>query len=301
MDIFRPLFLLLLSTFLVGCGVEPTTPNDTLSHSDTSGVSTMGSGRPKDPQCAPGGKVLEGNKIWMPSRGLSAFLLADSTTADPAFGPSHRVVKLFKEPDCELLLHEVLPINFSPDYPYYFASVNYNNTVDLVAIRGFDKIHFLDLRDKKLLAPIQPFPEAAEPTSGLIKKAELWEQYLVGYAESGGAFVIRLQQPNAPQQIKPIAAFTSDKLFLLPSDGEKYQAILPEYDYDNGQLMIHPVFKEPLTLDAKAFATSEDGQFLAIAAPERMVAIDLKLKQEVAIPDADRLLSPEEAINGLME
>ena len=76
------------------------------------------------PVCTFGGKVLDGNKIWLETAEAWVAIVADSATYDNDYGDSHRALKVLQGEDCKLAFSENLPVNFSPDYPYYLADIN---------------------------------------------------------------------------------------------------------------------------------------------------------------------------------
>lgn len=241
-----------------------------------------------EPECPTEDQSLEENRLWLSQLQLKLLITADSTTYDPRFGPSHRRLKVFRGANCELIFNDTLPVNFSPDFPYYFASVNYNNTVQLVAIRGFDHIYFYDLRRHQLLPPVRPaFAHevlAEDAQTGLIKHTELWEHFLVGYAEDGGAFAFDLHNRPKPKPVLPFAEYHLEdefynSLFLLGSNAEKRQAIMPEYNYRENRFEVHPLFEKPLLIDTSRAETSPDGRYITLPRSDNGQNLTIDLKQ----------------------
>lgn len=290
------------------CTPSSTEPSDSVSSADTItapadtfGASTAAPARLPlipEPECPTEEQSLEENRLWLPQQQLKLLIVADSTTYDPRFGPSHRRLQVFRGANCELIYNDTLPVNFSPDFPYYFAAVNYNNAIQLVAIRGFDRIYFYDIRSNRMLPPVQPaFSHevlAEDAQTGLIKHTELWEHYLVGYAEDGGAFVFDLSNRPNPQPVMPLAEHHLEdefynSLFLLGSNAEKRQAIMPEYNYRADRFEVHPLFEKPLIIDTAKAKTSPDGRYISLNRSDNgeKLVIDLEKRALSSQPTTD--------------
>ena len=101
-------------------------------------------------------EVLEGNQFWIREKSILVAVTADSTTFDADFGSSHRVLEVYNTESCELIQREVLPVNVSPDFPYFLAEITYNNESELVGIRGANTIYVYDVAQQQLLPELKP-------------------------------------------------------------------------------------------------------------------------------------------------
>ena len=235
--------------------------------------------------------IIENNLFEEQSMGLYILIKADSSTLDEQYGFSHRILEVY-DTNCTQLAREVLPINTSPDFPYYLAQKTYNRESHLIAIRGFNTIYLYSLTDKKMHPKLTPAFKTArgltDAQSGMIEHIELWEDHLIGYARDFGGFVFDLRPQNGPKAVLPIAEYTNDNgnphsLFLLPSTGG-YQFIIPDYDVEERALRINPMLSNPVSYDISKAKTSQNGKLFTFQPAEQqaeIVVIDMdKRKRE---------------------
>jgi hypothetical protein len=241
-------------------------------------------------KCAIAGDVLEENELWLKAQGRLICILADSTTKDPNLGPSHRVLEVYNTYTCSLLLRLTLPVNESPDFPYYLADINYNTDSKMVAIKAAKSILCLDLKEQKLLPHLFPKYKAkradSDNASGNIIRLELWEDFLIGYAAERGTFVFDLKNAKTPSPVLPLAEFKLgenryNSLFLLPSAQNKYQAIMPQYDWDEEKFSVNPLFKEPVALNKKIQESALNNQYLVLRTKSKKNALLIDLKNRI--------------------
>lgn len=298
------LFGTLLSfSFLTACGggmqtSSPETPSTTDTtqtqvYEDNSQVPAT----VQKPECDITGKVLETNQLWSREHGLIAAIVADEETRDENYGDSHRILEIYDANTCQRIDRQILPVNVSPDFPYYLAKINYNNTIQMLAIRGFDRVFLYDLANRKLLPAMEPVFKgdryAEDAQSGMIHRLELWENYLVGAAEDMGVFVFDLTDRQNPKAMMPFAEheITEDdfgSLFLVASAGNGQQIIMPSYDINNNEFSINPLFDSPKALNtANISASARNNRFLVIREANEArtpVAIDLQARRLVELP-----------------
>lgn len=226
------MFRLLALVLLVSCGrSEPETYN--------SQVSTV----PATP-CPPPLDILSGNSYTDQDRQLVVALhqLSDAWVLD-----------VYDKPDCTLQNRAELPTPETPDYPYFLADLLYNSALGNVGIRGPKNFFIYHLADQKLSPPIFPTylnERLPDESSGQIEHLEVWEDYLVGCTADWGAFVFRMDSIA----VLPVAEIEKEErylsLFLIEiGQTNRYQAIIPVYDYEQGGLDVNPLFEEPLPLD----------------------------------------------------
>ncbi len=305
--------LLLALLCVISCDSEPsesstTEPSETVATpSETTGEGTSDSTVPSvetpvRPDCELPGTVLEENQFWAKGENLIVAVLAAPETNDPDFGESHRILEVYDGSNCERVLREILPVNVSPDFPYYLSDITYNNLSRLIAIRGFDKIYIFNLESRKLSGPVVPkflnerYPEDAQ--SGMIQRLEVWEDYLIGFAQSMGAFVFDMRNQQEPTAVLPSAEYEIvegteyNSLFLLPSSDEAngHQAILPNFDFETDEFSINPLFKKPIKMETRINRNVRDNRYLVLkelldGTESRPIAIDMEKMKKYDLPD----------------
>ena len=252
---------------------------------------------PARPDCAVAGEVLPENQSWSREHNLLIAIVADSTTYDENLGASHRILEIYDATTCERIDRQTLPVNVSPDFPYYLAKINYNNNSRMMAIRGFDKIYLYDLANRKLLPALTPRYAgehyAADAQSGMILRLELWEQYLVADAQDKGVFVFDLTDRQNPAPLLPFAEYEISEtdfgsLFLVSSMNDGQQIIMPSFDADNDEFSVNPLFAQPKELNTAGIsASARNNRFLVIREANEArapVAIDLQERRLVNLP-----------------
>lgn len=246
--------------------------------------------------CTVEGKILDGNQTWLNAQELLITVLADDTTNDPDYGEGHRILVVTDTKTCEEIQRETLPVSGSPDFPYYIAEIVYNNTSQLIGIRGADVIYCYDVLNKELLAPLAPSFLTARITddaqSGMIQRLEVWENYLIGYAQDMGTFVFDLTDKASPQVRLPYAEFKTEmgefnSLFMVPSTEDGFQAIIPAYDYDADEFKVNPLFTSGKELNTNIPKSARNNRFLVLRESGeggKAIGIDLLERKEVALP-----------------
>ncbi|MEL7220506.1 MAG: hypothetical protein AAGJ93_04255 [Bacteroidota bacterium] len=225
------------------------------------------------PACEIEGEVLDGNRIWLQSTDVLAIIKADESTTQEGFGPSHRIFEIRDGRSCELQFTTTLPENQSPDFPYYVADIQYNNGSNLVGIRGFYDAYVCDLNQDNKLTKCSPSfyteREYEDAQSGMIQRLEVWEDYLLGYAQDCGTFAFDLSDPNQAVAVLPFAEWRDPdigryhSLFLLPTN-DGVQGIMPYFDAEEDSFMLYPLFDEPQQLSTNVPKSARNNQFLVL-------------------------------------
>ena len=248
--------------------------------------------------CSLVGNILPENQLWLEESDILFIIKADSTTYDEELETdSHRVLEVYNTENCERIKRDILPINESPDFPYYLAKITYNHGSKLVAIRGFRTIHIYDLAENKLIPTIEPdFSDdvfAVDAQSGRILRLELWENYVIGFAQDFGAFAMNLENIDNPKAILPFAQWKDEQerphsLFLLPSESGGQQAIVPSYDAGKATFSVNPIFDQPQEINTTQAAGTKGSQFVVFRGKNgsngQGIAINLKANQLVELP-----------------
>ncbi|MCB0704269.1 MAG: hypothetical protein KDC34_03130 [Saprospiraceae bacterium] len=199
---------------------------------------------------------------------------------------ARRLLEVYETLNCILVDRVLLPPNSSPDYPYYLAEINYNQSSQILGIRGFDQIFFYDMQHEELLGPISPVfknpRNMVDAQSGMIQHMELWEHYLIGYCQDQGTFVFDLSYPTAPSSVLPMAEYKQDagnfaQLFLIPTvPAGHYQLLLPKKLDGNG-LVANPLLKMPLPLKTEITEGAQNNQYIILREKDnKAIAIDMK-------------------------
>lgn len=304
---FSKFISIMLLAFVVSCTTEPTattnvpapvpTGTDTINSITNSTPTSSPNSRPT---CKLVGSVMEGNMFWAEPLGKLVVISAEEETKDANLGESHRILSVYDQ-QCKQLFRQVLPVNFSPDFPYFLSEITYNKVSNQIAIRGYDKFYIFNLENLKLTNALSPkfqnkrFVEDAQ--SGSIKRLELWENYLIGFAASMGPFVYDLSNPETPSAVMPQAEFPIVKgeqyntMFLLRStDGDKeYQALLPDYDYDKENFKLNILFEKPMKFQPVINKSFKDNRFILLK--EQVEggnpiphAVDMKERKIIELP-----------------
>lgn len=257
--------------------------------------------------CEIKGKILEGNRILVKGKNTLVCIVADEKE-------SHRKLEIYNTTTCEIIKSEILPVNISPDFPYLIADIIYNKSSHLVAIKGYGAVYCYDVENQKLMDTLIPdfLNEriAVDASSGKIKHLEVWENYLIGYAEDIGAFVFDLSNTGQPKSLLPAAEFDLSEgegedfaslFFLKSQNGENtYQAISPSYDYDNFKLKINPLFETPKDVNISIPKKDRDNRFIVLKMEDKSVfAVDMEAQKNVALPDQIKNKTNKEILNWL--
>lgn len=295
-----PLFLLIALLTMVAC----TDTGTSSSSSETSTTEDSTSTPPEEyaaptlspPECQVNGEVLDGNRVWIKSPDVLAVIKADESTATEGMGPSHRILEILDGRSCEQKFQATLPVNTSPDFPYYIAEVQYNSISNIIGIQGFYKVMICDLEQNYKLTELKPEffleREYDDPQSGMVQRLEVWEDYLLGYTQDLGAFAFDLSDRNAPKAVLPFAEWQDPdnsryhSMFLLPTEGG-VQAILPFYDAEEDNFMIYPLFDQPQQVSDQVTKSARNNQFLVLRQQNEgrtPIAIDLGARDLVDLP-----------------
>lgn len=297
--------LLFLATISFWLSCESGTPgnengNNTTDTSTVETTDTTSMSVPVKPSCQIAGTVLDGNQFWAKSENKIIAIAADEETKDKNLGDSHRILEVYDGTNCQQVFREVLPVNFSADYPYYLSEITYNNISKVIAIRGFEKIYIFDIANNKIVGPLVPkflnqrYAEDAQ--SGMITRLEVWENYLIGHATSMGAFVFDLSNPTNPSPVMPAAEYEVEKgqiynpLFLLKSmdKNDGHQALLPLYNADTGDFKINALFDKPKKIETNISKTFRNNRYLVLKelldTESQPIAIDMAERKMLDLP-----------------
>ena len=247
-------YLLFLSLLLIACNESaPTDPPAENTNEDPIEKEVYVPDTSKDPPCLTKDASLPGNWIDYKEEQQLVAILAGDQTDDPDFGTGHRTLAVYQTEPCALVHELVLPKPTAPDIDYRLAQPTYNSTSKIVGIYNDQNIFCFDLETMQLLPPLAPSYKKdriiEDAQSGQIKHLEVWENFMIGYAQDLGCFAFDLSDPTATKPILPYAEIIGKEgefhsIFVLPSNEEnKVQVIHPSYK--EGSLEVNPLFKTP--------------------------------------------------------
>jgi len=292
----RKILLLISCISILSC--QPPTPTPTVNlptptSSQVERTLTAKKTTKTKPDCLIKGKTLKENSVWLPDQSVLVTITCDSSTFDKKFGDSHRILSIYDTNNCQPTLQLTLPVNKSPDFPYYLADINYNHASNIVAVKGFNSIHCLNVVTKKMLPTLIPqfkIPrKIVDAQSGLIIHLENWEHFLIGYAQDQGVFVFNIKDDSTPVPVLPYAEYKvgdnqMNSIFLLPSSDNTEQAILPYYDWEEERFLINPLFASPTQLQQNVIKSALNNRYLVLEGTEKTIGVDLKKRYKVDLP-----------------
>ncbi|MEM9991190.1 MAG: hypothetical protein AAF738_05460 [Bacteroidota bacterium] len=250
---------------------------------------------PEQPNCLVKGEVLENNQKWIPERRRLVAVVADKRTEDPDYGPSHRLLRVYHSDSCKLVFEKELPVNLSPDFPYYLAGIDSLNS-HLISIMGSGMFYIYDLENDILSKQLKPTFKGQryfdDAQSGRIMQMRTLGRYAIGYAQGTGAFVYNLTIPKTPKQEQPLAEYMINEndfasLFVLKADQGKEYTILPTYQADNNDFSLNLLTDEPSEISRQMTKSAQDNRFIILRQGkerEKAIAIDMKTKQRIDLP-----------------
>jgi len=305
--------------FLFSCKSDTSTPPtitkpaktvDTLSQlkslSNTSGI-------PPSHDCTVRGKMVEENDFWIPEEQLWICIVADNITRDVDFGDSYRIFDVYDTKNCSRLNRKVLPVNNSPDFPWYLFQNTYEEKNQVICTSGFEFTFCYDVENRKLLSRMKPeflLPRTAlDAQTGLTLSMAVYDSYLFGYAQDLGFFAYNLADKKNVKTFLPISEYHLKKdnqfhsLFLLPSGNKTYQAIIPTLDLNEGKISLSTLWKKPISVDPLVAKNVRNNRFQILTdlrSPNKTkVALDLEKQKSVDLPAKISTASVKEILNYL--
>lgn len=264
-----------------------TTTKDSLT---TNTANTQASSTPKVTtvlkNCDIKGKVLADNKLFLRQAKQDIYIVANQKSAN-----KHCALEVYDKTNCQQVFQQLLP---PIDFPYTLAKINYNNSKQLVAIKGYDKIFCYDINKKQLSKPLIPKYahecENMDAQSGLIKHLELWENYLIGYAQDHGTFIFDLNNNDKPKALLPHTEYhikgssVHNPMFLLTSKDNEQQILLPKFNKRDQSFELGVVWDAPKKIGK--INTSPDKRYILIENKNQqpISALDMRIQQTQVIP-----------------
>lgn len=257
---------------------------------------------PATHNCTITDKHLDKNIFWAQDQQLLFAIVANDETYDKDLGDSHRILEVYNTKNCERIFQQTLPVNRSPDFPYYLAPGTYESKNEIVAIQGFANPYFFDCGRKRLSQPLEPEylseREAVDAQSGMIKGLTVWGNYLLGHAVDFGPFAFDIRNTARPKPVPPVAEYPIPKtaefryLFLLEEANGRYQAILPVSDFDAGGSVfeLQKLFPQAIKTDPKLPKNVRNNRYLVFRdqtdpTQEKRVVVDMFGQRYIPLPE----------------
>lgn len=298
----------LLSVLSCGQNTPGEGTSSTQEPSDTSSLTRSATPSRDTHSCTVSGEVLENNQFWAREQEVLVAIAADSTTYNKDLdAPGHRILAVYDTKNCSPILRQTLPVDESPDFPYYISDITYNNVTNLVGIRGTSSFYLYDVANRRLLTKLTPKFATARPgidaQSGMIQHLEVWENFLVGYVQDFGTFVYDMSNQQNPTATMPFGEYKVQdgeygSLFLLPAgSSNSQQGIVPSYDRETGEFKVNPIFDQPVNINTgQVNKSARNNRYLVMRdANNNAIAVDLQAHARVALP-ADVATKPTQEI-----
>ncbi|MEL6865359.1 MAG: hypothetical protein AAFP19_13115 [Bacteroidota bacterium] len=245
--------------------------------------------------CQPKGKMIADNQFWAKKQDVLVRIIADSTTTDIDLGDSYRILEAYDSKNCERIFRKTLPINSSPDFPYYIDERSYDEALGLVCCQSFDAVYCFDTKQGKLLAPLEPQflreRESQDAQSGMPKGVKLYGQYLFGLSQDYGSFAFDCSNPNQPKALLPAAEYLIGDndfhaLYLLPKGQGQYEAIVPGFDENEMTLVLKNLFDQALAVNPVIAKQVRNNRFIVMNTTDDSgaVAVDMEEEKRVTLP-----------------
>ena len=244
--------------------------------------------------CVIEGQRIEDNELWIKDQGLYIGILADSTTFEPDFGHSHRILSVYDTDSCTQIYRKTLPVNFSPDFPYYLNIKMYEAKNGLICAQGFEDTYCFDIKNRKALPALKPkyLSEriGVDAQSGMPQGLELNGNYLFGLAQDYGVFAYDLSDPENPVALLPAAEYTSPDenvypLFFVPDGQDTYQAMTMKMNEEETATELVKIFEKPMPINPVLPKQIQNNRFIVLNAGEQRLAIDMKEQKALPLPE----------------
>ncbi|MDX1941320.1 MAG: hypothetical protein SFU99_12260 [Saprospiraceae bacterium] len=298
MKILKQIALAFTLIGAIACGSDKSSSNqETTAERSVDSTATPSAMEERSlPQCTIAGTILEGNQFWVRDADVLVAIVADSSTySEELQAEGHHILEVYDTKNCQRIDRQVLPIDKSADFPYFIAEITYNNLTQIVAIRGNSTVYCYDVAARKLLPRMTPKFRSqrfgVDAQSGQIVRLEVWENYLMGYAQDYGTFAFDLKDKQKPQAILPFAEYEISEsnyapLFLVTAQNGGVQAIMPEYNRETQEFAIHPAFEQPMNLKTDVQRSATNNRYLVLREQDsnNAVAFDLEKHERVELP-----------------
>ncbi|MEO0778209.1 MAG: hypothetical protein AAF146_16700, partial [Bacteroidota bacterium] len=217
---------------------------------------------------------------------------------DQSYPESYRSFQIYNTLTCDLIGNHVMPINKSPDYPYYLYPETYEPLNQVICAQGTDFVYCYDLQRNEMLMPMSPEyrskRRATDASSGLPQGLTVWDRYLFGYAAEFGAYAFDLTNKRQIEPVIPLAEYLHretgimNQLFVIERQPGVFQAVYSNFDYDaeENPITLSPLFDQPLPISTRISASARNNNLLVLQYKDgsSAVGIDMDRGERVDLP-----------------
>lgn len=253
---------------------------------------------PTSHDCSVKGQLMDDNDFWLPKEQLWLCIVADTMTHDQDFGDSYRIFDIYNTETCQQMERHILPVNNSPDFPWYIFQNTYEEKNQVVCTSGFEFTFCYDVENRELLSRMKPTfllsRTSLDAQSGMTLNMAIYDRYLFGYAQDLGFFAYDLTNKKKVENFLPAAEYHLKKdnqfhpLFLIPEGNKKYQAIIPTINMGDGNITITPLLPAPLAINPVIAKRVQNNRFQILtdlaSKDKTKIAFDLQKKIRIDLP-----------------
>ncbi len=245
------------------------------------------------------GKALEDGSFWIAEKEVLLVVVADTAEMyDNDYPESYRSFQVYNTITCDLIGNHVMPVNKSPDYPYYLYPETYDEVNQVVCAQGTDFVYCYDLQRNEMLMPMIPEyrskRRATDASSGLPQGLTIWDRYLFGYATDFGTYGFDLTDKRQVKPLVPLAEYLDretgimNQLFVIDRGSGQYQAVYSNFDYDAGEdaISLTPLFEKPLPISIRIPASARNNNLLVFKYRDgsSAIGVDMDKGERVDLP-----------------
>jgi len=242
--------------------------------------------------CTIEGQRMEDNELWIKDQGLFVSILADSTTYEADFGDSYRIFSVYDTDSCKQIYRKTLPINFSPDFPYYLSTNIYDSKSGLICAQGFEDTYCFDVKNRVAIPALKPKylseRNGVDAQSGMPQGLKMKGHYLFGLAQDYGVFAFNLSDLQKPIPLLPAAEYTAPDdnvypLFFVQEGEGTYQAVMMKLNEEETETELIKIFDQPLAIKPTLPGQVRNNRFIVLSHNSQRVAIDMKAQKELPL------------------
>ena len=249
--------------------------------------------------CEPVGRPLDDGSFWLAERERLFVIVADTAELyDKEYPESYRSFQIYDTEKCDLIGNHVMPVNRSPDYPYYLYPNTYESVNQVICAQGFDFVYCYDVGRREMLMPLIPEylskRRVTDANSGLPVGLSVWDHFLFGYAAEFGAYAFDLHDKKQIKALLPTAEYTDREsgaiyqLFLPQMTPGQHQAVYTTFDYDAGEdaFQVKTLLENPLPVSTRLPASARNNNLIVLKHKDgsSAIGIDMAKGTKITLP-----------------
>jgi len=154
---------------------------------------------------------MDDNDFWLPKEQLWLCIVADTMTHDQDFGDSYRIFDIYNTETCQQMERHILPVNNSPDFPWYIFQNTYEEKNQVVCTSGFEFTFCYDVENRELLSRMKPTfllsRTSLDAQSGMTLNMAIYDhQAIIPTINMGDGNITITPLLPAPLAINPVIA-----------------------------------------------------------------------------------------------